>query len=203
MRTLIAILFSDRTAARESVRALYDLEAKGGIRIETLHVIKSDQNGAVAEERWDDDFPPPSGTLAGIAVGSLIGLLGGGVGAAIGAGVGGMTGLLRDLYESESLTDFVAEVSTALVPGKYAVLVAAEEDRSTAVDIAIKELGGSVFRTTKSAAIRDHRTQLTQKFKAEVDALMRTLAHGQGSTKERLQGAIDLVRKTIILGRRS
>jgi len=83
VHTLIAILFSDRNAAHECVRALYDLEAKGSIGIETVHVIKMDQNGAVTEERWDDDFPPPSGTLAGIAVGSLIGLLGGGVGAAI------------------------------------------------------------------------------------------------------------------------
>ena len=50
------------------VRALYDLEAKRSIGIETVHVIKMDQNGAVTDERWDHDFPPPSGTLAGIAV---------------------------------------------------------------------------------------------------------------------------------------
>ena len=105
-----------------------------------------------------------------------------------------MIGLVRDLYESESLTDFLADLSNALVPGKYAVLVGAKEDRSTPVDIQMKELGGSVFRTTKSTAIREHRTQQTKRFKAELDALIGELAEGHGNVKERLQTAIERVR---------
>lgn len=49
----------------------------------------------------------------------------------------------------------------------------------------MKELGGSVFRTTKSTAIREHRTQPTKKFKAEVDALMGELAQGHDNIKEK------------------
>jgi len=50
-------------------------------------------------------------------LGTTVGVLGGGAGAAIGAGVGGMLGMLRDLYESKSLTGSLAEVANALVPG--------------------------------------------------------------------------------------
>jgi uncharacterized membrane protein len=194
MHTLIAILFSDRGAALEGVRALHALEAKGSLVIETVHVIRMGECGAVTEERTDDDFPPPSGTLAGLAVGSLIGLLGGAGGAAVAAGIGGMIGLLRDLYESESLSDFLAEVSKALVPGKYAVLLAAKEDQSARVDVQMKELGGIVFRTRKRSAIRKHLTQQTEEFRAEIDELIGELTHARDSPKEGLQTAIDRVR---------
>jgi uncharacterized membrane protein len=147
LHTLIAILFSGQDAAFDGVRALHALEANGGIEIETVHVIRKDQSGAVTEVREDDDFPPPSGTLAGLAVGTLIGVLGGGAGAAVGAGIGGMLGMLRDLHESKSLTGFLAELADALVPGDYAVLVAGKGDRTTAIDERMKELGGTVLRT--------------------------------------------------------
>ena len=117
LHTLIAILFSSKDAALEGVRALHALEVSGDIEIETVHVIRKDQSGAVTQVREDDDFPPPSGTLAGLALGTTVGVLGGGAGAAIGAGVGGMLGMLRDLYESKSLTGSLAEVANALVPG--------------------------------------------------------------------------------------
>ena len=147
MHTLIAILFSSKDAALEGVRALHALEVSGDIEIETVHVIRKDQSGAVMQGREDDDFPPPSGTLAGLALGTTVGVLGGGAGAAIGAGVGGMLGMLRDLYESKSLTGSLAEVANAFVPGGYAVLVAGKGDRTTAIDERMKELGGTVLRT--------------------------------------------------------
>lgn len=106
-----------------------------------------------------------------------------------------MVGLLRDLYESESLTDFIAEVASALVPGKYAVLAAAQEDGSTAaVDVQMQELGDTVFRTTKTAAIREHRAERAKEARREIDVLLQELAQARGNTKEKLQTTIDRVR---------
>jgi len=167
------------------------LTAGRGLAIKTVHLIKKDQNGSVTEERTDDDFPPPSGTLAGMALGALIGMLGGNVPAAAAAGVSAMIGLLRDLRESESHTDFIAEFSNALLCGKYAVLADAQEDQAAPVDVRMRELGGVVIRMKRSTAIRKHTARQAAQFGRELDTVIANLGRTEGSIQERLQDALD------------
>jgi len=194
---LLAIVFSDQEAARKGVRVLYELEKRGEVEIKTVHVLKKEPSGDVVQQREDDDFPPPSGTLAGLAVGGILGLLGGPVTAAASAGIGALAGLLRDLYASESHADFVAEVSAALAPGKYVILAEAEEHQTILLDDRMRPLGGVVFRTTKRSVIRLRRTQRASEFKAQVSRLIADLAQSEGKTEERIQQVIDRARTVL------
>lgn len=190
---LIAIVFSDEHSALDGVRALYDLEKRGGLEIRTLHALKKEPNGNLTPLRSDDDFPPPSGTLAGLAIGGILGLLGAGAAAAVSAGAGAIVGLLRDLYVSESHADFLAEVAAALVPGKYAILAEVEQI-SKSVDEQMRLLGGVVFHTTRRSVIRVHRAQRISEFKAELNRLIAQLARSEGATAEEIQQGIDRAR---------
>lgn len=72
-----------------------------------------------------------------------------------------MTGLLRDLAESESHTDFAVQVANALIPGMYALLVDLTEHRPSAVDV----------RMRGRAVLHLHRARRSAKLRAEADAL--------------------------------
>jgi len=183
--TLIAIVFSSADAATEGVRALHELEAKGSLRIASVDLVKRDQDGLVTQECTGSDFPPPSGTLAGLALGSVIGLLGGPAIAAVGAGVGAMVGLVRDIHESAAHTDFIAEVAHALLPGKYAVLAEVEEHETAALDVQMRQLEGVVFRATKGDVIRDHRAHKSAELKADVTASINSLQARLASLQKR------------------
>jgi len=195
--TLLAVVFKDRNAALAGIHSLYDLEAHGCLEVNTVHVVRKDDEGTITEERAEDDFPPPSGTLAGLALGSLLGVLGGNVAAAAGAGVGAMIGLLRDLAESESHTEFVAAVANALTTGMYAVLADLTEHRPGDVDVRMRGLGGNLFRTTKRAVLHLHRAQRSAGLRAEADALTADLSGMHAHVEERLHTAIDRVQKLL------
>lgn len=185
MRTLIATIFSDRNAALTAVPALRTLETHGA-QIETMQIITKDTDGALIEERADDDFPPPSGTLAGLAVGGITGgLLWGAMGAAVGIGVGTALGLARDWHASECRRAFEAEVGSTLNPGQYAILLEAKHDPAAALEVPLQQLGGIAFRTTKRATIRAYRRHWAKERKAGIETrvTVRTQA-----LEERLRG---------------
>jgi uncharacterized membrane protein len=96
--------------------------------------------------RVDDDFPPPSRTLAGTALGSLEGLLAGLPGFAIGAGVGGLIGLIGDVRTAHVDRKVLSDVAAALVPGAYGVIAEARDESAKQVDDRIHALGGTIFR---------------------------------------------------------
>lgn len=87
MQKIIVIVFDSENSARQGVGALYELQDEAKIVLYELAAIRRNGDGTMTRMREDNDFPAPSGTLAGAAVGSLIGLLGGGVGFAAGAGI--------------------------------------------------------------------------------------------------------------------
>lgn len=153
-----------------AVPALRTLEMHGA-QIETMQLIKKGADGALVEERADDDFPPPSGTFAGLAVGGLIGgLLWGTIGAAVGVGIGTVLGLARDWYASECRRAFKAEVGSTLTSGQCAILLEARQDPGAALDIQLRQLGGCAFQTTKRATIRAYRGERAKERRADVDA---------------------------------
>jgi len=169
MRTLVSVMFLERNAAMAGVSAVRTLETRG-VRVMTVRVIAKCEDGSVLEELTDDDFPPPSGMVAGLVVGGLLGGLfrwptGSGVGAAIGV----TGGLLRDWYESESQRDFMAEVGSALNPGQYAVLLDMRQDGGDPLDVEMQQLGGVVSRMTKRTAIRIFRSQWARDRRSEFE----------------------------------
>ena len=194
MDKMLVVVFGDEKSAYEGVSALHALDGEASIVLNTVAVIKKNADGTVSTERVDDDFPPPSGTLAGTAIGSLIGVLGGPVGVAAGAGVGMLIGLIRDLRTAMVDTDFLAEVSTALIPGKYAVIADVDEEWVTPVDTRMEPLGGVVFRTTKSDAEDARRAREAATRRAELDQLKAEHAKARSDRKAKLQAQIDQLR---------
>ena len=192
MNKMLAIVFGDEKAAYEGVRALSALDREGSVEVNSLAVIKKNADGTVSRERVDDTFP--AWTLGGTALGSLIGILGGPVGMAIGMGTGALAGLIGDLYTSEVDADFLSDVSTALIPGKYAVLADVDEEWVTPVDTRMEALGGVVFRTLKSTAEDERRAREAAARRAELDQLKAEHAKARGDRKAKLQAQIDQLR---------
>lgn len=194
MDKMLVVVFSDEKSAYEGVAALHALDGEASVVLNALAVIKKNVDGTVSTERVDDDFPPPSGTLAGTAIGSLIGVLGGPIGFAVGAGTGALIGLISDLHTTVVDTDFVAEVSTVLVPGKYAVIADVEEEWVTPVDTRMESLGGVVFRIARSDAEEHLRAREAAARRAEIDQLKAEFTRARGDRKARLQAQIDKLR---------
>jgi uncharacterized membrane protein len=192
MNKMLAVVFGDEKAAYEGVRALSALDQEGSIDVNQLAVIKKNADGTVSRERVDDEFPV--WTLGGTALGSVIGILGGPVGVAIGIGTGALAGLIGDLYNSEVDTDFLTDVSTALTPGKYAVVADVDEDWVTPVDTRMEAVGGVVFRTAKSTIEKERRARDAAARRAELDQLKAEHAKAQGDRKAKLQAKIDHLR---------
>ncbi len=194
MEKMLVVVFSDEKSAYEGVAALHALDGEASIVLNSLAVIKKNADGSVSTERVDDDFPPPSGTFGGTAIGGLIGVLAGPIGMAIGAGTGALIGLIRDVRTSRVSADFLTDVSSALTPGKYAVIADVDEEWVTPVDTRMEAIGGVVFRTLKSVAEEDRRAREAAERRAELDQLKAEHAKALGDQKARLQAKIDQLR---------
>jgi len=194
MNKLIVVIFRNEKSAYEGVSALHQLDGEASIVLDRLAVIKKNTDGSVVTERVDDDFPPPSGTLAGTAIGALVGILGGPVGFAVGAGTGGLIGVVRDFFTADLDTDFVSDVASALIPGTYAVLADVDEEWVTPLDKRMEDLGGVVFRTVKSDIRAERLARETAARRAEIDQLKAEHAKARSDRKAKLQARIDQLR---------
>jgi uncharacterized membrane protein len=190
---MIAIVFSDRNSAQAAVRVLHDLNGAPRLLVRTVRLIKKEQNASATEERADDDFPPPSGTLAGIALGAVIGLLGGYLLAAIGASVGAVIGLLRDLNESELQSKFMVQVSNAMVPGTYAVLTEVEEYDTATINAPMEDLGGVVFRVRRAPLLPGYGAREAALYRQELEAMTAGLAQAARRGETGIRRAIHRV----------
>ena len=149
MDELLVVIFRDKNAARRGVTALHELEREGAIRLDRVAVITRDAAGALSTTHVEDDFPPPSRTLAGTAMGSLIGLIAGLPGFAVGAGLGGLIGLIGDARTAHVDSEVLSGVATALVSGTYGLVVEAREESVKQVDDRMQALGGTIFRVSR------------------------------------------------------
>ena len=128
---------------------MHELNREGAIRLDRLAVIMKNTAGELSTAREDDDFPPPSRTLAGTAIGSLIGLIAGLPGFAVGAGLGGLLGLIGDARTSRVDSEVLSGVATGLAPGAFGVIAEVREDSMKQVDDRMLALGGRTFRVPR------------------------------------------------------
>lgn len=90
---------------------------------------------------------------------------------ATGFSLGSLAGLMADLSHAGVNIDFVDEVSTALLPGKTAVLAEVEESWETPVDTRIGNLGGLVVRRGCADVVEDQLLRESVAFQAELQQL--------------------------------
>jgi len=149
----------------------------------------------LATRKVDGDFPLQ--TFAGTAIGALIGLLGGPAGVAVGSSVGVVAGLVGDLYTADVDSEFLSDVSSALLPGRSAVVAEVDEDWVTPVDTRMETLGGLVFRTLKSSVERDHWSRTAADAREELQQLKAEHAQARADRKAKLQRQIEQLSKRV------
>jgi uncharacterized membrane protein len=192
---MLAIVFNDEKSAYEGARALTELNTEGSIDVYAAAVLEKDARGWVTTKKTQSDFPLQ--TFAGTAIGGLIGLLGGPAGVAVGSGIGVMAGLLGDMYGASVDEDFLTEVSTALTPGKWAVIAEVDEDWVTPVDTRMEPLGGVVHRTLKSKFDHEQWVQAAADARTELDQLKAEERDARADRKAKLQAQIARLTKRV------
>jgi uncharacterized membrane protein len=195
MDKMLAVVFNDEKAAYEGTKAFSELNAQGSIEVDALAVIKKNADGTVSTKQVDGDFPIRS--FAGTAIGAVIGVLAGPVGAAAGGLVGAWAGMIGDLYAAGVDDDFVSDVSTALTPGKCAVVAEVDEEWVTPVDTRMEALGGVVYRTPRSTAEEDQWKRESAAAKAQLEQLKTEQAQARADRKAKLQVQIDTLSKRV------
>ena len=195
MYKLLAVVFNDEKSAYEGARALADLNRDGSIDVFAAAVLQKDANGWVATKKVQSDFPLQ--TVAVTVIGGLIGLLGGPAGVAVGSAAGAATGLLGDMYTAGVDEDFLTEVSTALTPGKCALIAEVDEDWVTPVDTRMEALGGVVHRTLKSTFEHEEWSQAAADARTELDQLKAEEVDARADRKAKLQAQIARLSKRL------
>jgi uncharacterized membrane protein len=189
MERMLVVIFDDEKKAYEGSRALYQLDLEGDISIYAEAVISKNTDGKLSIKQADGDFPIR--TLGGTAIGSLLGLLGGPIGFGIGAVAGTFAGAMADLHVSGVDGEFLDDVAKSLKPGKYAVVADVGEEWVTPVDTRMEALGGSVYRTARSAVQHEQVARQEATMRAELASLKAEHAKAQAERKKRLQSRIE------------
>lgn len=189
MERMLVVVFDNESKAYEGSRALNELDSEGNITIHAEAVIGKNNDGTLTVKHGDGDFPVR--TVSGTAIGSLIGLLGGPAGLAVGALAGTMVGSIADLFVAGVDSDFLAEASNALTPGKYAIVADVSEEWVTPVDTRMEALNGFVFRTARQSFEEAQRAREVAEVRAEMDQLKAEHARAKAEHKAKLQAKID------------
>jgi uncharacterized membrane protein len=189
MEKMLVVVFENETKAYEGSRALNQLDSEGSITIHAEAVISKNGDGTVTVKQGEGDFPVR--TVSGTAIGSLIGLLGGPVGLAFGALAGTVAGSLADLFAAGVGSDFLAEASNALTPGKCAIVADVSEEWVTPVDTRMEALNGFVFRTARQSVEQAQRAREVAEVRAEIEQMKAERARAKAEHKAQLQAKID------------
>jgi uncharacterized membrane protein len=182
MEKLIVVVFDNQPRAFDGLGILRELDNEGQLSVYEAQVVTKTAGDAIRVIHRDDMamFPLLAG---GTTVGALIGLLGGSIGVLVGATTGALVGSIEAVKETGATDDFVHDVSTALTPGKVALVADVVEEWVTPLDRRMEEIGGVVFRQIRKVvkATQNHRDAAAHK--RETDQLK---AHRQLATAERL-----------------
>lgn len=189
MERLLAVVFNNEAGAYQGLEAINQLDNEGSITAYAAQVVQKGPDGKISTKKTEGNFPLQ--TSKGVLLGSLVGVLGGPVGVVAGAAVGASAGAIGDLNIADLNVDFVNEVSTALTPGKVALVIDANEDWVTPVDTRMEALGGIVFRTARQHFEADQRARDVAELKTEIAELKAEHASAQADRKAKLQTKID------------
>jgi uncharacterized membrane protein len=195
MERMLVVVFENEQKAYEGSKALVELDVVGSISVYAEAVIRKNDDGTVAIEHIEEDFPIR--TVTGTATGALIGLLGGPVGVAAGAVGGTFVGGTWDLSRAGVNADFLDDVSAKLTPGKWAIVSDISEEWVTPVDTRMESLGGTVFRTSRSHVEHYQYTRDVAAIKADIAQLKAEQAKALAEHKAKLQTKIDKLNKKL------
>ena len=193
MEQLIAVVFDDATKAFEGLKALGNLDNEGEIAIYEAQTVAKAPGGKVSVLQEKDKLTWPI-IASGTAVGAFIGMLGGPVGVFLGAAAGAMVGTIGDAKELGVTDEFVEEVSTALTPGKVALVADIDEERTTPLDMRMEGVGGVVFRRIRTVVETTQDDRDAAAHQAELDALKAERQQARADRLAKIDARIDHLR---------
>ena len=153
MNNYVVIVVADEAKATDALHALRELHDEATVTVYDRSVVKREADGTLAVKQ--PAAHDAGGLGAGALVGALIGAFFGPAGAAAGLASGTALGGWRDYLHAEIDDDFVASITAALTPGKYAVVAEVDEDWLGPLDERMERLGGSVIRESRASFIDD------------------------------------------------
>jgi len=189
---LIVIVFDEQSKAQAGLQALRELDRDGEISLFEVWTVAKEPDGSVrvVENPDDMDFPVIGvGSLAGTVVGAL----GGPVGILGGAAAGALIGFIITLDRAGVTDEFVNDVSTALAPGKFAVIADVSEDWMAPLDTRMEALGGVVFRRTRGQVRRMHHDRDVAAHRAEMEQIKAERAQARAERLDKLDGQLDRI----------
>lgn len=195
MDKIIVAILDTEPAAFEGLSALKDLHREGDITLYATAVLVKERTGDVIIRQAADEGPV--GTTVGLLTGGLLGIIAGPAGVAIGASLGGLTGALFDLDQAGIDTAMIDDISTALTPGKVALMAEVDEGWTTPVNSRLEGLGGVVFRRLRSEVVEDQLLRESAEAEAELRALEDEMTHAMAENKAAIQKDIEKVKKQI------
>ena len=157
MRNFVAVVFDDKAKAYKGLHALWELDDAGDITVHGTAVVHRDDLGRFEVD--SKETHPVLATAVGVGIGALLGSLAGpagvaiGVagGVAIGAATGAMVGGAVDLDRLHTRQQADVETGLVLGRGQSAVIADVSEDGTSAIEMRMKSLAGTVHRRSKSS----------------------------------------------------
>jgi len=193
---LIVIVFDEQSRAHAGFEALRELDRDGEISLFEVQSVVREPNGQirVIENPEDLDFP-----VIGFStlVGTFVGVLAGPLGLLGGAAAGALIGCIVSLARADVTDEFVNDVSTALAPGKFAVVADVLEDCTTPLDERMEPLGGVVFRRARGQVRSIHHDRDVAAHRAEMERLKAERAQANGERLDKIDAVLDRLGKKL------
>ena len=195
MNKILISVFDSEQAAFKGLTALKDLHHDGDITLYASSVITKSPQGWVSVPETQDRGPV--GTLVGLTAGGLLGLLGGPVGFAVGASMGGLGGLVFDMVDAGISSDFVAEVTQSLTPGKTAIVADVEETWVAPVDMRLGALGATTFRRYPGEVLDEELIREARQASADLEQLDAEFRQASTTARANIEAAIGRQREKL------
>lgn len=183
---VLAVSFSEHSAAYEALNRLKELDAKGEVSVRAAAVVVRAEDGKIVTkdqvggESWE-------GTASGGLIGLLVGVLGGPFGVLLGGATGVLVGSLFDMDDEDATESVLADISKSVRVGAPALLADVDEPSPAAIDAVMANLGGTVLR--RSAA--DVRAELAAAEEAQREAKKTARKELRETRKKKQEDEVD------------
>ncbi|WP_158589104.1 DUF1269 domain-containing protein [Alginatibacterium sediminis] len=189
MNKMIVAVFKNETNVFNALNALKQLHKNGDISIYSSAVIEKNQASDVSLKTVEDDSAENS--VVGLVSGALVGMLAGPAGMLVGASLGGLTGAFFDLDDAGISAGFASEVSEALLPNHFAIVMEVEENWTTPVNTVIAQHDGIVFRKLRDEVAEAQLKREVEATEAELQELDEEFERANEETKASIKKQIE------------
>ncbi|MGC4189614.1 MAG: DUF1269 domain-containing protein [Thermomicrobiales bacterium] len=144
------ITFDEASKTFQMLAQLKQLAVTGDLRLRNAVVVSHNPDGSLKiEDGANTDFG--SGTSTGGLVGAVVGILGGPLGVLLGWGTGALVGGVLDTRDAATRLGVINRIAEMIPQDRNGLIAEIGEESPDALDAAVKNLGGTIVRTSTEA----------------------------------------------------